>query len=228
MRRFPLALVPFAAGLLASAGAGAFNPDPRPTPAGVDPVCADDPTVACDPTTNLCASATCVGDPADTVPGIVARGTLTLITDEDVTGWDDGADATPARSTNARLTFLLQYERGGQLRTYAETYRLTNVCAFGNEIPPEEGPALCVPSGAGWSQPASEAVITSPQLNIVFAVPGATIGKAVAVDLTGNAATTAVPYLDIVDRLPDANAVHSSDPLASVQQLKVTIRLVQP
>jgi hypothetical protein len=226
MRRSPLIALSLAAGLALAGPAGAFNPDPRPTPSGVDAVCADDPTVACDPTSNACASGTCAGDPADTVAGAVARGTLTLITDEDVTGWDEGADASASRPTNARFTLLLQYERDGQLRTFAETYRLTNVCAFGNEIPPEEGPALCVPAGTGWSQPASEGVITSTQLNIVFTVPGSQVAKAIAADLTGNPATTARPYLDIVDRLPDASSVHASDPLASVQQLKVTIRVV--
>jgi hypothetical protein len=226
MRRSPLIVLFLAAGLALAGPARAFNPDPRPAPTGVDPVCADDPTIACDPTSNGCASGTCAGDPADTVAGAVARGTLTLITDEDVTGWDEGADASASRPTNARFTLLLQYERDGQLRTFAETYRLTNVCAFGNEIPPEEGPALCVPAGTGWSQPASEAVITDEQLNIVFTVPGSQVAKAIAADLTGNAATTARPYLDIVDRLPDARSVHDADPLASVQQLKVTIRVV--
>jgi hypothetical protein len=228
MRKNRVAPVVLAAGLFWSGGAGAFNPDPRPTPTGVEPVCADDPAIACDPTTHACASGTCAGDPADTVAGAVARGTLTLITDEDVTGWDEGADGTASRPTNARFTLLLQYERDGQLRTFAETYRLTNVCAFGNEIPPEEGPALCVPAGTGWSQPASETVITSPQLNIVFTIPGATVAKAIAADLTGDPSTTLLPYLDIVDRLPDANAVHAGDPLASVQQLKVTVRVVAP
>ncbi|HVH08005.1 MAG TPA: hypothetical protein VNE71_18575 [Myxococcota bacterium] len=225
MRRSPLAFLPIAAGIALAGAAAAFNPLPRPAPAGLDPVCADDPTVACDPTTNGCASGTCAGDPADTVAGAVARGTLTLITDEDVTGWDEGADASASRPTNARFTLLLQYEHNGQLRTFAETYRLTNVCAFGNEIPEPE-PALCVPAGTGWSQPASEAVITDEQLAIVFTVPGSQVAKAIAADLTGNPATTARPYLDIVDRLPDANAVHDADPLASVQQLKVTIRVL--
>jgi hypothetical protein len=225
MRRSPLALVPIAAALLLGVAAGAFNPLPRPAPAGIDPVCADDPTIACDPTSNACASGTCAGDPADTVPGIAVRGTLTLVTDEDVTGWDEGADASAARATNARFTLLLQYERDGQLRTFAETYRLTNVCAFGNEIPADQ-PALCVPAGSGWSQPASESVITDAQLAIVFTVPGSEVAKAIAADLTGNPSTTARPYLDIVDRLPEANAIHDADPLASVQQLKVTIRLI--
>lgn len=227
MHPVALTLVSLATGLLVAAGAAAFNPDPRPTPGGVDAVCADSPAVACDPTTAACASGTCVGDPADLVPGIVARGTLTLITDEDVTGWDDGADASAERPSNARLTLLLQYERDGALRTFAETYRLTPVCAFGNELDPAE-PALCVPAGIGWSQPASEAVITDPQLDIVFTVPGAQVAKAIAVDLTGDAATTARPYLEIVDRLPQASSVHAAaaDPLASAQQLKVTIRLV--
>jgi len=82
-----------------------------------------------------------------------------------------------------------------------------------------------VPAGVGWNQPAEEQVITSPLLHIVFTIPGAQVAKAVAVDLTGDPATTAKPYLDVVDRLPETTSNHAADPLASVQQLKVTIRL---
>ncbi|HVH07200.1 MAG TPA: hypothetical protein VNE71_14505, partial [Myxococcota bacterium] len=75
------------------------------------------------------------------------------------------------------------------------------------------------------NQPAQEAVLTDARLNIVYTIPGATVAKAIAVDLTGDPSTTARPFLDQVDRLPDAQSAHASDPLASVQQLKVTIRL---
>lgn len=218
-------LLAVAAAALAAHGAAAFNPDPRPAPSGIDAVCAENASIACTPTTagGDCASGTCVGDPADLASAVAVRGTLTVITDEDVTGWDEGAD-TGDRAANARLTLLLQYEKDGSLRTFAETYRLTSTDC-GLELEPGD-PALCVPAGVGWNQPASEAVITDPQFNIVFTVFGAQVGKAIAVDLTGNAATTAKPYLDIVDRLATASASHSgTDPLASVQQLKVTIRL---
>jgi hypothetical protein len=222
MRRLPLVLVAVA---LAARGAVAFNPDPRPAPSGIDAVCAENTSIACTPTTagGDCASGTCVGDPADLASAVAVRGTLTVIADEDVTGWDEGADGGD-RAANARLTLLLQYEKDGALRTFAETYRLTSTDC-GLDLEPGD-PALCVPAGVGWNQPASEAVITDPQFNIVFTVFGAEVAKAIAVDLTGNTTTTAKPYLDIVDRLPAASASHAgADPLASVQQLKVTIRL---
>jgi hypothetical protein len=235
--------------------AGAFNPDPRPAPGGGTAltVCADDVTVPCvSNDASACASGTCVIDPAALVPNVAVRGTLTLITDEDVTGWDDGADASTERSSNARLTLLLQYERAGALHTYAETYKLSDSdCGgggggggggTGGGTGGGEGGAgdaafaLCVPSGVGWNQPASEEVITDhearasgdpPQLNIVYSVLGAQVAKAIAVDLTGDPNTTATPFLDIADRLPETTSDHSgTDPIASVQQLKVTIRLL--
>jgi hypothetical protein len=229
MRRLPLALAALA---LATSQAAAFNPDPRPAPPGVDPVCADDSSVSCEPFTPAaeCASGTCVGDPADLASAVAVRGTLTVIADEDVTGWDGGVDPSPAaqRDANARLTLLLQYERDGVLRTFAETYALDRDCAGFDEFNPlpEGTPSLCVLGAGGWSQPAEEAVITDPDFNIVFTVFGTQVRKAIAVDLTGDPATTAKPYLDIVDRLPGANSTHAgADPLASEQHLKVTVRL---
>jgi hypothetical protein len=219
-----------AVGLQAPA-AWAFNPDPRPTPTnpGDAAVCADDPTIACDPSNaDACASATCIVDPTLRFSDVAVRGTLTLITDEDVSGWDEGTDASAQRSQNARFTLLLQYEHNGALHTFAETYQLGNVCAFGQELDPGV-PFLCVPAvTAGWSQPAAEVVITSTQLNVVYTIPGDRVAKAIAAELTGDPNTTARPFLDIVDRLPETTSNHSADadPLASVQQLKVTIRLV--
>lgn len=228
MRRLLVALVAFS---LAAQGAHAFNPDPRPAPPGVDPVCAEDASIACSPTTASgdCASGSCVGNPADLASPIAVRGTLTVIADEDVTGWNEGADGSPAatRDDNARLTLLLQYERDGQLRSFAEIYRLGRDCSgFDESFPlPEGTPSLCVPAGVGWNQPAAEAIITDPQFNIVFTVFGAQAAQAIAADLTGDPSSTAKPYLDLVDRLPAANSSHAGDPLASVQQLKVTVRL---
>jgi hypothetical protein len=226
-----LSIAALAAAALLARDAAAFNPQPRPAPAGVDPVCADDPSIACTPDSadGDCASDTCVGDPADLASPVAVRGTLTVIADEDVTGWNEGADpgADPVRDANARLTLLLQYEHEGVLRTFAETYKLGRDCfGFDETFPlPDGEPSLCVPAVTGWSQPASEEVVTDPQFNIVFTVFGAQVGQAIAADLTGNPSSTAKPYLDVVDRLPAASAAHAGDPLASVQQLKVTIRL---
>jgi len=212
--------------------AGAFNPLPRPAPGAASTVCADDTTVACDSlTASTCASGTCVIAPAALVANVEVRGTLTLISDEDVTGWDGGADGSGTRAANARYTVMLQYEKDGTLRTFADTYDLeaTGCSDFSSCGDGSVEFELCVPQvpQGGWSQPACEGVITSPQLNIVFSTPGAQIAKAVAVDLTGDPNTTAKPLLDIVDRLPATTSDHSgSDPLASVQQLKVTIRLL--
>jgi hypothetical protein len=230
---------------LLPATASAFNPQARPAPsAGAPLVCADDPASACSSdTADGCASGTCVVDRAALVPGLAVRGTLTLITDEDVTGWDEGADASEARKANARFTLLLQYERAGAPRTFAETYVLSpddcggaggggggggggGTGGGGGSGANPDGLHLCVPSGIGWNQPAGEAFITDPQLNIPYSVPGAAVAKAIAVDLTGDPATTARPFLDVVDLLPETTSAHPADPLASVQQLKVTIRLI--
>src|SRR5262245_46361269 len=108
----------FAGAVVVTAGASlAFNPQPRPAPSGVDAVCADAPATACTPDTAAtdCASHTCVGNPAQLASQVAVRGTLTFISDEDVTGWNDGADASGSRPANARLTLLLQYERDGVL-----------------------------------------------------------------------------------------------------------------
>jgi hypothetical protein len=228
----PSSVLVLLAAALVGSGAAAFNPDPRPAPSGVDSVCAEDTSLPCSSISAPfdCASQTCVGDPADLASPVAVRGTLTVIADEDVTGWDEGADpgADPVRDANARLTLLLQYEREGALRTFAETYKLGRDCVGfdPSSFPlPDGEPSLCVPAGPGWSQPASEDVVTDPQFNIVFTVFGAQAGQAIAADLTGNPASTARPYLDIVDRLPAASSSHGGDPLASVQQMKVTIRL---
>jgi hypothetical protein len=211
----------------ASPAAG-FNPTPRPAPGSSDLVCAEDGTTPCDPdAAGACASATCVVDPADLVGNVEVRGTLTLITDEDVTGWDDGADASGSRTANARYTVMLQYEKDGTLRSFADTYDLEASSCFIFTPCGDVEFELCVPAGVGWNQPACEAVITDPALNIVYSMPGAQLAKAVAVDLTGNPSTTAKPFLAIVDRLPATTSNRSgADPLGSVQQLKVTIRLL--
>ncbi|HEX2486471.1 MAG TPA: hypothetical protein VHQ66_14270, partial [Myxococcota bacterium] len=81
-----------------SAPAAAFNPSPRPAPEGVDLVCLDDRSVSCTPNdTSVCRSGICVLDRSDLVPFVTERAELMLVTDEDVTGWDEGADASPDR-----------------------------------------------------------------------------------------------------------------------------------
>jgi hypothetical protein len=237
MHRAAVTLATAALVALAAREGAAFNPLPRPVPTGVSGVCAVDASTACEADSD-CASGTCVADPADLVPGVGVRGTLTLISDEDVTSWNAGQDDSANRNDRARLTLLLQYERAGALRTFAEVYDLSaEICAFQTE-PPTEGPRLCVPQPVtGWFQPASEAVITEDGSvdtqgppHVVFSIPGAQVAKAIAVDLTGNSSTTATPFLEIVDRLPETTSNHADpatgrDPLASVQQFKVTIRL---
>ena len=245
MRRLAFVLAAFCVAGLPSSPVAAFNPNPRPAPAGVHLVCADDPSRSCHANTaavDCPASRTCVGNPADLASDVAVRGTLTLITDEDVTGWDQGADTSADRGTNARLTLMIQYERAGALHTFAETYVLNGEDCGGGGGGGGGGTgggtggggggggtiqelALCVPAGAGWNQPAEEQVITSPQLNIVYTIPSAQVARAIAADLTGNAATTATPYLDVVDRLPGTTSNHAADSQASVQQVKVTIRL---
>jgi hypothetical protein len=233
MRRLPLALAALALAGIPPEGAAAFNPQPRPAPAGVTTVCADDATVRCCADDNACndvaevpqtscASGTCVGDPADLASAVAVRGTVTLISDEDVTGWNGPGSGYTRDPAAARLTLLLQYERNGALHTFAETYQLgTDGCFLENP----DDPALCIP-GDLWNQPASEATVTDPALNVVYTVLGGAVGKAVAVELTGDPNTTARPYLDVVDRLSAATSNHSgTDPVASVQQVKVTIRL---
>jgi hypothetical protein len=163
MRQVPLALVALALAGLAPVGAAAFNPIPRPPPGGVTSVCADDTTTRCcaaefscdDPAevpVTSCASHTCSGDPADLASAVSVRGTLTLITDEDVTGWNGPATGYTRDAENARLTLLIQYERNGVLQTFAETYQLdSDGCLLENV----GDPALCLPDFL-WNQPASE------------------------------------------------------------------------
>jgi hypothetical protein len=237
MRRVAPVFVAAALAGLVPGGAAAFNPIPRPLPTGVTGVCSNDSGTECDEDSDCVDAAACVADPADVVPNVAVRGTLTLISDEDVTSWNQGVDNSASRNQRARLTLLLQYERAGQLRTFAETYDLSGeACSFQSE-PPTDKPALCVPDGVGWNDPAEERVITSDDLLVVFSSPGSEVAKAIAVDLTGNPSTTARPFLEIVDFLPETTSNHADtvdpgtgtvtarDPLASAQQVKVTIRL---
>jgi hypothetical protein len=237
MRRVaPVFVAALLAGLVAG-GAAAFNPTPRPLPTGVSGKCSNDLATECVDQFDCADEAACVADPADVVPNVAVRGTLTFVSDEDVTSWNQGVDNSATRFQRARLTLLLQYERAGQLRTFAEIYDLSSeACAFQTEPPTEEA-ALCVPDGVGWSQPADERRITSDELLVVFSSPGSEVAKAIAVDLTGDLNTAARPFLEIVDRLPETTSDHQDtvdlgsgtvlarDPLASAQQLKVTIRL---
>jgi hypothetical protein len=229
MWEFSLGLV---VALPLAGAAHAFNPDPRPIPVGVTGACSDTlssatPT-ACTSDFDCTAPALCVAKPSTVVAGIAVRGVLTLITDEDVTGWNEGADASTGRDQNARLTVMLEYTKDGTTRVFAETYKLE--ASDGGNCDVSGEPALCVPQPvAGWFQPASEATLIfatgdSQDLNLQWTIPGAEIAKAVARDLTGNASSTATPFLELVDDL-DQSDHQGSDPVASVRRLKVTIRL---
>jgi len=252
--RFALA-VSLAAGL--AAPAPAFNPTPRPAP--VFAVCSDHP-VFTDPGEvpapgdecfgSLCGSGgSCVASPGEVDPAVGVRGTLTLITDEDVTGWNDGIDLDPSRRARARLTALLQYERDGALRTFADTYdqsELGVTCAGSSELPPEELLAfLCIPAEpGGWSQPAVEPAIISELLNIQWTIPGQEMRKAILGDLLATPTPPADqhPFIEIIDYVgaisahPDTYgidpgtgdpAIIARDPLASARQVKVTIRVTR-
>jgi hypothetical protein len=243
MRWAAVVLVAAGGAELAWGPALAFNPDPRPAPPGVQGVCSTDPSFR-DPSiepTEFCyddglgcdfgSGASCLARPSTVQPGIAVRGTLTLITDEDVTGWDAGADTSADRPARARLTVLLQYQRAGALRTFSETYDLSGEgdgCIFkAPEDPPL--PLLCIPNSRGfyqWDHPASEFAVTGP--NIQWTSPGAGLRDAVLRDLLGGApAPGQLPFIEIVDPVPGAAVSHTADPLASVGVFKVTIRVTR-
>jgi hypothetical protein len=182
----PLSSIALVALALAAPGAHALSPGPpRPIPPNVVGVCSDgqpaqDPNDPCGVNFNQCnPGATCLASPVSTVPGVAVRATLTLIADEDVTGWDGGndpldqssdqafLDSAAVRNENARLTLLLDFETGGKPFSLAETFKLDRSCdaivepsvdSFTQVRDPGD-PSLCISSAVGlsdWAQPASE------------------------------------------------------------------------
>ena len=219
-------------------GAGAFNPHPRPAPGGgtAATVCADDrPSPATRTTRRRARRAPASSTPTALVPNVAVRGTLTLITDEDVTGWDDGADASARplverAATRCCSSTSTTARSGPSPRPTTSTTRTAAAAAAAagrGPVGTGGGGGTGTGGGAATSssrsacrrrrlEPAgSEGCITDPQLNIVYSIPGAQIAKAVAVDLTGNANTTAKPFLDIVDRLPGDDLEPHREPTRS-------------
>jgi hypothetical protein len=223
--------------VLFAAPSRAFSPGPpRPVPSVVAGVCSNDHTTSCG-FGNPCsgAGAECVADPAGLVPGVSVRGTLTLIVDEDVSGWSGGPDTTSGRDANARLTVLLEFTNNGTPFLIADTFQLGSTASV--EVP-GAGPvtcdvtppsntnhsALCVP---GWTEPANEDNLTSSvqQLNIQWADVSdfrAAIVKALLSPTQQTQFPHALPLLEIVDP-GDTSDHHGSDPLASIKRFKVTI-----
>jgi len=233
------------AAALFAAPARAFSPGPpRPIPDGVNGVCSDgqppnDPSTSCDRNFNQCNfGAECVAAPSSVIAGVSVRGTLTLIADEDVSGWAGGSDSQPGRLANARLTLLLEFTNQGTPFLVADTFQLGSTatgdlpgglqatCDVNND-PNNNHSALCVP---GWSEAANEDNLTSSsqQLNIQWADVNPQFRAAIVKALLSPSQQTqfpnARPLLEIVD--PDGGADHhGSDPLASIKRFKVTIRV---
>jgi hypothetical protein len=176
---------PIAGAFLAMAAfaAHALSPGPpRPIPPNVVGVCSDgqpavDPSTPCGVNFNPCnEGATCLASAASVIPGAAARGTLTLIADEDVTGWAGGKDpvdetsdetflaSAAARNDRARLTLLLEFEAGGKSFAIAEILALDRSCddvrdpSVIDQTRDPGDPSLCVsaPGLSEWAQPASE------------------------------------------------------------------------
>jgi hypothetical protein len=224
-------------GALLAAPSRAFSPGPpRPVPSVVTGVCSNDSTVSCG-FGNPCSGTgvECVADPAGLVPGVSVRGTLTLIVDEDVSGWSGGPDTSSGRNANARLTVLLEFTNNGTPFLIADTFQLGSTasadlggglqssCDVNNTFPSNLS-ALCVP---GWTEPVNEDNLTSSsqQLNIQWADVSdfrAAIVKALLSATQQTQFPHALPLLEIVDP-GDTSDHHGSDPLASIKRFKVTI-----
>lgn len=219
--------------LLAGWPAAGFSPGPRRRLEliGVAGVCSEGPAQSCSQDRD-CSSGFCVANrsaPAADgrrVSELALRGVLTLIVDEDVGGWNDGAAAT-ADPTSWRLTFLVELTRAGAPLVFSEIYRL------GAEFPGDANfecpdplaapplPSFCVP---GWREPAKEARVAG-ETRIQWATPGAALGRRLAQELLGD--ERAVAFLELVDPVERFDRSGAS-PLASVARFKVTLRFLLP
>jgi hypothetical protein len=240
--------------VLAAGIASAFSPGPpRPIPSGVTGVCSDgqppaDPTTSCDVNFNSCnAGAVCLASPASVIPGVVVRGTLTIIVDEDVSDWNGGQDTSATRADNARLTLLLEFRSGNKAFAVADIFRLDSTSCI---VQPGDS-SLCVP---GWNEPATEKNIIArvgafQDLQLQWAQVNPQFRKAILNALLTPAQLAqfpdAQPLLEIVDEVAPASELtgngisaatvagldqfdhQGSDPLASIRRLKVTIRVSQ-
>lgn len=247
---------------LAARTATPFSPGPpRPIPPGVTGVCSDgqppaDPTTSCDANFNTCnLGAACLASPTSVIPGVVVRGTLTIVVDEDVSNWGGGPDTSANRADNARLTLLLEFQVGGKPFAVADTFHLDNTSCT---VQPGDS-SLCVP---GWGEPVTEKNIIArvgafQDLQLQWAQANPQFNSAILNALLTPAQLTqfpgAQPLLEIVDQVatdsetgrpgvtpPNGTGItaatvqslyqfdHSgSDPLASIRRVKVTIRVTK-
>lgn len=235
--------------------AAAFSPGPpRPIPPNVTGVCSDgqpppnDPTGTCGAFGNACNDgAVCLVDPAAETILATARGTLTLIADEDVAGFLDDTDASAGRLDNARLTVLFELTRDGKPVALAETFQLDRLGSDPTCELEETQSSLCLPS---WREPLTEtnliaAVGDFQELGLQWAAVNANLTsglrEALLTDAELVANPTALVLLEVVDGVVDGFGPftleqigrldqfdHAGDGLASVRRLKVTIQVVVP
>jgi hypothetical protein len=233
-------------GLLATS-ALAFSPGPpRPIPPNVTGVCSvgepNDPSGTCGANFNGCADegAVCLVDPAVETILAETRAVVTLMVDEDVSGWLANTDASASRLDNARLSVLIEFQKAGKPVAMAETFALDRSCL---SIAAGES-SLCVPT---WSEPLTEenliaSVGDSQDLSLQWAVVNANLQGALRQALLSPAqlaaSPNALPLVEIVrDGFGNITAEqaalldefdHSGDGLASVRRIKVTIKVVVP
>jgi hypothetical protein len=237
--------------------AAAFSPGPpRPIPPNVTGVCSDgqpppnDPTGTCGVAGNGCnEGAVCLVDPAAETILSSARGVLTLIVDEDVAAFLANEDVSAERLDNARFTVLFELTKRGEPLAVAETFQLDRVgipAIVECELEPTES-SLCVPT---WRQPITEANLIAAtgefqELGLQWAGVNTNLTNALRAALLTDAELVANPnalvLLEVVDGVVDGFGPftleqigrldqfdHSSDGLASVRRLKVTIQVVTP
>lgn len=251
-------LVVLALAVTLAGAAAAFSPGPpRPIPPGVTGVCSDgqpppnDPSGSCGVAGNACnEGAVCLVDPAAETILATARGVLTLIVDEDVTAFlNQDVDASGGRLDNARLTVLFELTKDGKPHAVSETFqldRLGDPNIVECEIDAAES-SLCVPT---WRQPITETNLIAhvgdfQELGLQWAGVNANLTNALRAALLTqdqlDANPTALVLLEVVDGVREGFGAitadeltrldqfdHSTDGLASVRRLKVTIQVVVP
>jgi len=235
--------------------AAAFSPGPpRPIPSNVTGVCSDgqpppnDPTGTCGAFGNGCnEGAVCLVDPAAETILATARGTLTLIADEDVAGFLDDTDASAGRLDNARLTVVFELTRDGKPVALAEIFQLDRLGSDPTCELEETESSLCLPS---WREPLTEANLIAAvgdiqELGLQWAAVNANLTNGLRAALLTPAQLVANPtalvLLEVVDGVVDGFGPftleqigrldqfdHAGDGLASVRRLKVTIQVVTP
>lgn len=172
--------------------ARALSPGPpRPFPGDLltSGQCSNHPLVSCSDQAPCDLSedenAICLAIPgsAEVVAGAAVRATLTLIVDEDVTGWEGGAvivdgtsedaflSSAEARNDRARLTLLLEFQARGKPFATAETFALDRTCSVDDpSYDPSPGnrrlgdPSLCLGGTdvSSWNEPISETNLIKP------------------------------------------------------------------